>query len=191
MEGEELIIGAGHSVCHPSFVFKKSVLEEIGGYNEEFSAAEDLAYQIKFLENKKKIKVLNEKLYFVRKHNTSKSTIENVENALETMKIRTDYILQNLICKNSSILIWAYGSGGRNLYKYIIKNYPEILIKGFVDSNMFGQKIDNIEVFHPSKLDNVEIDYIFIATSPGRIEVQKILNLKGYKALKKYFSIYT
>ncbi len=44
------LLGRGGSICHPSVMMRKSVLERVGGYNEEFPHAQDLDLFLRLAE---------------------------------------------------------------------------------------------------------------------------------------------
>ncbi|GKX65533.1 glycosyltransferase [Inconstantimicrobium mannanitabidum] len=188
-EGEEIIIKRGYSICQPSFFIRKSAIEELGPYDEQYPYAEDLAYPIKFIENSKKIKMIDAILMQVRKHDDSKSTIERVDNAKETMKLRMDYIARNYSLNNKNIAIWGASKGGEILKEYIDGKIKEARVVTFIDSYKEGE-VDSIPIIKPDNIGNIDIDVILISTKPGKLFAQKFID-ENVDSSIQYFTIYT
>ena len=189
-KGESLVIGSGYSICHPTFFIRKSAIHDVGLYDENYKFAEDLAYQIKFLRKNKSIKLINETLMYVRKRNNSKSKIELVENAEETMKLRINYINDRYCLENKNVFIWGAGGGGEILASYLSTICRSINILGFIDTYKKGT-FNDYKIINYEEIKNYNYDYILIATRPGKIYAQQELNMLGVKELEKYFTIFT
>ena len=189
-KGENLVIGSGYSICHPTFFIRKSSIQDVGFYDEKYKFAEDLAYQIKFLRKNKSIHLINKTLMYVRKHSNSKSKIEIVENAEETMRLRIDYINDKYCLENKRLFIWGAGGGGELLTNYLSRICRNINIVGFIDTYKEGT-FNNYKIIDYKEIKEYNYDYILIATRPGKVYAQQILSRLGIKALEKYFTIFT
>lgn len=95
----------------------------------------------KFYQDRNKSKYNNQIIKNVRLIASSKSTVE--------------------------CLIWGAGRNGGLLYKTIKDNFPNIIVKGFVDSFKEG-KYKNLDIINPDDISKYKYDHIFIATVPGR-----------------------
>ncbi|WP_320035339.1 hypothetical protein [Halarcobacter sp.] len=65
--------------------------------------------------------------------------------------------------KKKKIIIFGCGNGGKNAYNYLNKNYEII---AFSDNNksLYKNKIYNLSIINPIELENIDFDYIFIAS---------------------------
>ncbi|SHI41890.1 Glycosyl transferase family 2 [Clostridium cavendishii DSM 21758] len=189
-DAEEFIIGKGYSICHPSFFIRKEVLNKLLNYDLENNFAEDLALQIKFLKNNIKIGILDETLIKVRKHIDSKSNKETNLNAIETMKLRVDYIYNKYNLINKKVFIWGAGGGGQLVANYLTSSYENINILGYIDSYKKGE-VNGVRIISWNEIESYDYDYVLIATRPGKFYAQQILNALGIKAMEKYFTIFT
>ena len=79
--------------CHSSVIFKKSLLKEIGYYNENFLNTEDYEYWIRILTGRKG-EILNESLVFYRIHKNMISLKKRKQQNLYVIKAKFRGIFQ-------------------------------------------------------------------------------------------------
>jgi len=76
----------------PSFLYRKKIFEQIGGYNDVFRLAEDYEYWLR-IRQKFKMKHLNNFLYYYRKHEHSLTSISKEKEIIaQTQKASWNYI---------------------------------------------------------------------------------------------------
>jgi glycosyltransferase involved in cell wall biosynthesis len=76
----------------PSFLYRKKIFEQIGGYNDVFRLAEDYEYWLR-IRQKFKMKHLNKFLYYYRKHEHSLTSISKEKEIIsQTQKASWNYI---------------------------------------------------------------------------------------------------
>lgn len=180
---EDLIIKNGCSVVHGTFIFRKEIIDQLSGYDSRYKFAEDLYFQIKLLEGGKHISFMDEMLLQCREHYGSKSSIENIENVQETIKIRIDYINKKIKLKDREVIIWGCGSGGLFTLEYLKKELKCKNIR-LLDKYKKG-KLKGISIENKLQLKGNEL--IIIATKPGKVDA--IIELEKNKC--EYITVVT
>ncbi|URZ06304.1 glycosyltransferase family 2 protein [Clostridium felsineum] len=77
--------------------------------------------------------------------------------------------------KNVKYVIWGASNGGNIAKKIIDQALPKFNLIAFVDRYKEG-KFEEVNIYKPNELDKLKVEYIFIATSPGRYEAEKFLS---------------
>jgi len=72
---------------HGACAFKRNAFNELGGYDESFELSQDYQLWLKFFLAKKKIKIINEHLYYIRKHRNSLSFTKRRTQFYDRLKI--------------------------------------------------------------------------------------------------------
>ncbi|MCQ2022957.1 glycosyltransferase family 2 protein [Clostridium butyricum] len=169
-------------VAHPTVMMKKDIFSKLKGYDTNYKGAEDYELWLRAIENGYTIDNLDEELLQYRVHNESKSiksenTIYYVQNA------KFDYISKKK--KIKTCYIWGASNGGSNVLQFLNQKDDSIQVVGFIDSfkegTFCGKKIH--------KMDDVitqKFDYVFIATTPGKLVAKEILKGMGYKEVIDY-----
>jgi len=84
--------------CHPSVLFRKKQIIDLGGYDEQFRFAQDLELWLKVITHGGKIVSLPEKLYYLRRGNKgSASTAHSRKQAYCALQIRLKYLKHFMI----------------------------------------------------------------------------------------------
>ena len=80
--------------------------------------------------------------------------------------------------KGMSCFIWGAGRNGGLLYSTIRENFPNVTIKGFIDSFKVGN-YKGLKIITPDDVGEYTNDYIFIATIPGKEMAKRKMDLVG------------
>ncbi|WP_341875751.1 glycosyltransferase family 2 protein [Defluviitalea saccharophila] len=185
--GEEKILTYWHCLAHSSVMFRKTLIDRIGGYRDYKS--EDLELWIRALKNGHKIKKLDDVLIQCRIHGQSKSNLENInyEGIEDAMRIKLNY-LEEKGTSFDQYMIWGLGSGGRLAYKVLKECYPMYECTGFIDSYKSGQ-YNNIPIYNPQQINDFRTNYMFIATELGKEDSINRLNALDMKNIDNYLCL--
>ncbi|APQ75723.1 glycosyl transferase family 2 [Clostridium botulinum] len=177
------------TICHPSSMMKKVFLEEINFYSNRYKTSEDYDLWMRALKRGYNIDNIKEPLLKYRLHKESKSQVESKSNVvlIDYTNIRLDYI-EELLQNKSTYAIWGASKGGEFVKDIIAKRFPNLKLKYYIDKYKIGN-LKEIDIKKPNILINTEIDYIFIATTPGRIEARKYLLDFGYKEIEEFMTL--
>lgn len=172
---EELLLENCY-IAHPSVMMKMNVIKELNGYNLKYKRNEDYNLWLRAMNKGYKISILNEKLIKIRKHNDSKThrDVNDFENIKDIIESRLEYIKDKFSFEKFNYVIWGASNGGKMAAEKINKIFPNAQLNGYVDKFKKG-KFDDINIYSPEDLKEIKIDYIFIATAPGREEAKKFL----------------
>lgn len=169
-------------VAHPTVMMRKNIFEKLKGYDINYKGAEDFELWLRAIENGYKIDNLNEELLMYRVHNESKSMNEN----------NTIYYVQNVkfnfISKKKKIktcYIWGASNGGSETFEFLKEKNDSLQVLGFIDSFKTGTFIDK-KIYKIDDIKALEFNYIFIATTPGKLDAKNKLKSMGYKEGKDY-----
>lgn len=178
-------------ICHPSSMIRREVLDKLGGYSYKYTCAEDYDLWIRALKFGFKLSTVNEKLTRYRLHNESKSYNDDLENntLLDYINIKLDYLEKYLCVKQINCFIWGASNGGRLVKKILTEKFYNINVIGYIDKYKIG-KFEGISIYNPDEIKNIkEFNYIFIATTPGKIECEKFLKSLKYKEFHDFASL--
>lgn len=175
-------------IAHDSVIMRKTYMDEIGYYNENFKRCEDYELWIRTISHGYKIRKLDEKLLKVRRHKDSKSYVDLkggmslYDNATAKLNY-LDKVLKNNHC---DCFIWGASNGG-NIVLNVIKSNNKFNVLGFIDKYKKGM-FNNYPIYDIQSLDKnmIKGKYILIATSPGREEAFNILNKLGLEYINDY-----
>ncbi|AVQ44402.1 TPA: glycosyltransferase family 2 protein [Clostridium sporogenes] len=174
------------TICHPSSMMKKAFLEEINFYSNRYKTSEDYDLWMRALKRGYNIDNIKEPLLKYRLHSESKSQVESKSNLVleDYTNIRLDFI-EEVLQNKSTYAIWGASKGGEFTKDIIAKRFPNLKLKYYIDKYKTGN-LKEISIKEPNILINTEIDYIFIATTPGRIEARKYLLDVGYNEIEEF-----
>ncbi len=82
-------------------------------------------------------------------------------------------------------LIWGAGTSGSITKKIMEHILPKFKLVGVIDKYKRG-KFENLEITEPVMIDLLKFDYVMIATSPGKSEVEILLQKKGFIKYQDY-----
>lgn len=119
----------------------------------------------------------------------SKYTLVN-EVLVSSIKSDIDFLKEKFKEKPMSYLIWGAGNAGIATKKIIDMIIPNFKIVSYIDKFKKGD-IDNISIITPDQIDKIKFDYILIATSEGKKEVEEILLQKGLSYKENYLYGYS
>ena len=164
----------GCCICHSSVMIRKSVLEKLGGYDENYGICEDYKLWMDCIIEGYVIKVLPEKLTYRTLHEDSvTSSYEGSDEAIsKVISIKLKYLFR----ENRNIQkITILGESKRNdIIIPLIKKYIESL-KELTVLNVYG-----------SLPKDINSDYIFVSTFSGREKVFDYLKIIGKKPVSDY-----
>jgi len=176
----------GHALCHPSVLLKKNAIKCIGGYDINYKYCEDLELWLRFIKKGYKIKVIPIKLLKYRTRLDSKSMIERENALVDFINMRLDFVKEKLYSDTFDYIIWGAGNGGALAYKIIRERHKESKFNGFIDMYKTGNSI-----YTPKEVKSLKFDYIFVATTPGKLDAFKFLNNLNYKYITHYINLYS
>lgn len=168
-------------IAHPTVMMKKSIFSKLKGYNESFREAEDFELWLRAVENGFKIGNIDKELVNYRVYSDSKSARStNMLNYLQ--KAKFNYISKKK--KITKCCIWGASNGGKETLEFL-ENNKSIEVLGFIDSFKNGTFM-NKKILKIDEIKTLNIDYIFIATTPGKFEAKKNLYNMGYKEVDDF-----
>jgi glycosyltransferase involved in cell wall biosynthesis len=85
----------GNSICAPSVLFRKSVINKIGYFNEDLIHLQDYDYWLKALSRGLIFTFSDERLIFYRRHNKNLSSHQHLENSNREKTYVLSQILEN------------------------------------------------------------------------------------------------
>lgn len=83
------------------------------------------------------------------------------------------------------VIIWGASKGGELVKEIIERFYSKVKIEYYIDKFRTGD-INNVKILSKDELDISEIDFIFIATTPGKKEAIQYLEEKGLRLNLEY-----
>ncbi|URZ06308.1 glycosyltransferase [Clostridium felsineum] len=182
----ETIINYWYCLAHPSIMLKKSILNKLKGYRNFKS--EDLDLWLRAIKAKLNIYKLNEKLIYFRLHDDSKTKVDNKNNEglKDGIKIKLMDVFENKIEDDFKYIIWGASNGGKATKEVVDKYFKKSKCVGFIDKFKAGEFL-NRRIFSPESVENIEFDYVFIATEPGKEEAIGKLKEIGLKSIDDFF----
>ncbi|EKQ51106.1 MULTISPECIES: glycosyltransferase [unclassified Clostridium] len=179
----------GYTICHPSVMIRTKVLKSLNGYNSEYKYSEDIELWFRAIKKGFKILKLDDILLKYRLHDNSKSYIERSFAAQDTFKVRVEYIKEFFESRRLNYLIWGAGDGGKNVNNILKSKFSNSNFVGWVDKfkkgNFLGKK-----VYSPKEILELDFDYIFIATSPGKYYAKEYLQQNKFINIKEFMICY-
>jgi glycosyltransferase involved in cell wall biosynthesis len=170
-------------LCHPSIMGRRTFFVRMGGYRNLYPTSEDYDLWIRSIKNGANFQNLNETLikYRIHQKSVTRKNVKNSKIILDRINIKLDFIESRLTNKNLRYVVWGAGNGGMMTQKIIERRFKRCKFEGYIDSYKEGEQI-----YKPSEIDQLNFDYIFIATSPGKRRVETFLLRKGLKPLDDF-----
>lgn len=112
-------------ICHSTYMYRRNVSDEVGGYSVGYNFGPDFSLAIKIIKAGYKIKVLPKYLFKIRVHDQQAS----VDPELAIMRATDALALFNEAREISGVSDWAIEAGLKNLIKRKVQ-YAVALIKG-------------------------------------------------------------
>lgn len=172
-------------VAHPTVMMKKSIFRTLSGYDENFKEAEDYDLWFRALKDGYKFGSICKKMLKYRVHSESKgkqagSIIEyNIFAKLRYLDL-LDYKKDKL-----KYLIWGASNGGKITHETLNNKLINGEMLGFIDKYKSGY-FNDIKIYDPVQIKDLNFDYIFIATTPGKKDAEEYLSKLGYKFINNY-----
>ncbi|WP_278321641.1 glycosyltransferase [Clostridium botulinum] len=179
----------GYTICHPTVLFRKKILDTLKGYNEDYNTTEDIELWFRAIKEEFNFYVLNKKLLKYRRHSDSKTSKEGDICFVNFVNIRLDFIKDKLNKGEFKYLIWGASNGGVLCKNLIKKRFPQADLVAYVDTYKTGF-LEDINIVSPKIINKFKFDYIFIATTPGKDAAFQYLNSLGLTCIKDYISLY-
>ena len=99
-------------------------------------------------------------------------------------------VLKPLLDRQKRIcIIWGAGGGGKIMKKLLDEFFENVKIVGFIDKYKEGY-FEGYPVYKTSQINELTFNYVFIATSPGKVEAENNLNSIGSKIYNDYYSLF-
>lgn len=177
----------GCALSHPSVMIKKQLFAHLK-YRDNY-CAEDYDLWMRALKQGFKIRKIEEVLLQYRIHADSKSHTDqrNRRQFFDNVNIKLDYIEGKYINSKVKVVIWGASNGGL-IVNQVLKTRGYYETSGFIDKYKSGI-IEGLNIYKPEQLEDLEFDYIFIASSPGKEEIISFLKEKGLNVRKDFFYI--
>lgn len=169
-------------VAHPTVMMRKNIFENLKGYDINYKAAEDFELWLRAVENGYKIDNLNEELLMYRVHNESKSLSET-DSIFYLQNAKFRFISKKK--KIKTCYIWGASNGGNRTLEFLNRKKNSIKVLGFIDSFKTGTFCDK-KIYSVEDIKNLTFDYVFIATTPGKMDAKSKLKSIGYKEVNDY-----
>jgi glycosyltransferase involved in cell wall biosynthesis len=180
----------GNPITHPSVMFRKTVLEEVGGYRSEYEYAEDYDLFVRLSRITKMAKIPRKLLrYRVHPSQTSSKYAEKQREI--DAKIKTRILIDHYLASDRKVLIWGAGTGGQKIVRTLKDAGVDIV--GFIDNDdkKWGTYIYGVPVIGgESSIDKANADFVLIATSLGRSYAEQYLSNKGLQKLNDYLAVW-
>lgn len=157
----------GNCLNHPSVMYKKSHIIQVGGYRNQYDYAEDYDLFLRIIKIGK-VHKLKEKLLKYRVHTKQISTEYREEQQERETAIKVELLVRNYI-NIQNVVIWGASKGGRLIVKQLIKQ--NVRISGFIDIDPLkkGVLIEGYPVLGTyEEISKIKNPFIIVATSPGR-----------------------
>lgn len=114
-------------LIHPSIMFYKDALLKIGGYNQNFKHAEDYEMYLRLSEIGK-ISNIEDKLFYLRKHDTNVSSVYAEDQIKNSIISREIYLNSNTLLISKKIYDeYKRQIDKKNIYKFYIKVQTRIV----------------------------------------------------------------
>ena len=114
-------------LIHPSIMFYKDALLKIGGYNQNFKHAEDYEMYLR-LSKIGKISNIEDKLFYLRKHDTNVSSVYAEDQIKNSIISREIYLNSNTLLISKKIYDeYKRQIDKKNIYKFYIKVQTRIV----------------------------------------------------------------
>lgn len=181
----------GYKILHPTWMFRKNIIHEIGGYRE--CASEDSEFLFRAAMMGIKMARIDEKLLQYRIVSSSKSATDRkkLSSKKSCIEFKLDYIKDTLnsIKNNFQYIIWGADISGKLAYEQIQMVFPNAKLRYFVDGKKKGL-MEGYSIFSPDIIKNdKKIDYIFICTRGGAKNAFDLMHALGKESIKDYFKI--
>lgn len=178
----------GCAIPHPSAMINKRLFNHLQ-YRDTYKCAEDYDLWMRALKQGFKIRKLEQVLLKYRVHTASKSYNEkkNMHQFFDVVNIKLDYIEGKYISQTVKVIIWGASNAGL-IVNHVLKTRDYYEIVGFIDKYKSGV-IEGLNIYKPDQLEDLDFDYIFIASNPGKEEIIGFLKAKGMNLGENFFYI--
>lgn len=177
-------------ICHPSVLMRKSFIESIEGYRAKYQCAEDYDLWLRGIKKGYIIDNLEKELIKYRIHSESKVRRENANYGVirDIVNIKLDFLEDYFKDKEINYYVWGASNGGEIAQTIINSRLKKSNFLGFVDKYKQGKLLE-YNVYKPKEINRTNYNYIFIATSTGKKEVEDYLLSKGHKDVDDFISV--
>lgn len=181
----EIMLTYWYCFISSSAVFRRTVIDSVGLYSH--GEGEDFDFWLRCLRNGHKIFKLDNRLvtYRVHKESLTQRIIPNGFAASRAFQIKFDDVFTKRNISKLSYLIWGAGTGGRITKKVLDGQTGYFICKGFIDTYVTGNFLD-CNIYRPEKLTELDYDYLFIATVPGKEDAIEKLKKLGKENIKDF-----
>jgi len=171
-------------INHPTVMIRSEIYKKMG-YDHNLRIGED--YKLFYSLNKMGylMEKIPEVLLNYRVSSTSITALYLEEMFRSTYELKQDLVKK--IFQYQEVLIWGAGGFGKTLLKILRKE--QLNPAGFIDSNenLWGTKIEGMNVYPPSYLrENKQKKGVIIASDPGKFAIANALERMEYRHLVNY-----
>lgn len=177
-------------LCHPSVMFRRDLLMRTGGYKKEYQYAEDYELFLR-IARLGRLEKLSDVLIRYRIHEGQISQSKVKRQRQLDAKIKAELLCSDYCRANEKIIIWGAGTGGQLIAEELTYRGANIL--GFVDAdaNKHGQIACGLPILGDQNMINdAPVDFVIIATTPGRQQAIEWLESHGKKYGKDFLPVW-
>lgn len=181
----------GYKILHPTWMFRKTLIDKIGKYHECIS--EDNEFLFRAAMSGCLLGRVEECLLKYRVSNSS-VTGKNRKSQISKkscIEFKLDYLQKQMSEKfqNMKYVIWGADISGELAYEILQTKYPDAQMVAFIDGIKTGEKL-GLPIYSPDDFfAEKNIDYVFISTRGGAKSAVTFLKAHGKELEKDYFKI--
>jgi glycosyltransferase involved in cell wall biosynthesis len=139
------------SLPHPSVIFRRQVVEAVGGY-QEHGWPEDYDLWLRLYQNGVRFARLPEVLLEWREHPQRLTRIDGRYSLENFLRAKAYYLARGPLLGRQAVVIWGAGMMGRRLGKHLERQQAPLAAFVDVDPRKIGQLRRGLPVISPDKL---------------------------------------
>ncbi|MEF2243939.1 glycosyltransferase family 2 protein [Paenibacillus sp. IITD108] len=174
--------------CHPAVVMRKNIFKTLTGYQSYF--AEDLDLWLRACNEQMQFGKLEMPLLYYRVHHNSKTKQDNLHlNGIkDAVLLKVKYVREKMGNLFHTYAVWGAGAGGITTTEIMNEHYPDLICVGLIDTYKQGLH-GSIPILTPFEFDFSKVDYILVATEPGRAYAADYLEERELQLLNDYLPV--
>lgn len=162
------------------YVIRKQAIENYLNFGNDTSKYNELNVVLEDI-------VLNRMKYRIKNTDEAiRNTDEAIKNTINDKLDIIDQKFEDYNCVNC--IIWGAGNGGKYVKDALKLRDVNYNIIGFVDKFKTGT-FEGCKIFSIKSILNLEFDYIFIATTPGKIEALDFLKKNSFRKIDDFIDL--
>lgn len=181
----------GYKILHPTWMFRASLINKIGGYRQYISEDNEFLFRAAMVGCI--LGRVEECLFQYRISNQSVTGKNRKSRASKKscIEFKLDYLQRQMPERfyNAEYVIWGADISGELAYEVLQSRYPQARFAGFIDGIKTGEWL-GMPIYSPEEFfAGRDIDYVFIATRGGAGSAAAFLKEQGKELEKDYFKI--